>query len=97
MLAHLGGIILGFISGLVVWLIYKDRDQFVSDQAKEALNFQITLLIGYVISWVLMFVLIGFVTYFLIWIAAIIFCIIGGMAANKGQLYRYPWALRLIK
>lgn len=97
MLAHLSGIILGFIGPLVVWLIYKDRDQFVDDQSKEALNFQITLLIGYIVSAILMIVIIGIITYFLVWIAAIVFSIIGGLAANKGQAYRYPFAIRLIK
>ncbi|MCL2467004.1 MAG: DUF4870 domain-containing protein [Micrococcales bacterium] len=97
MLAHLGGIILYFLSGLIVWLVYKDRDQFVGDQAKEALNFQLTLLIGYLISIPLMFVAIGFVTYPLIAIVGLVFSIIGGLAANKGEAYRYPFALRLVK
>lgn len=97
MLAHLSGIILGFIGPLIVWLIYKDKDQFVSDQGKEALNFQITLLIAYVVSSILMVVVIGFILYPLVWVASLIFSIIGGMAANKGQAYRYPFALRLIK
>ena len=50
MLGHLGGIIIGFLSGLIVMLVFGKRSAFVNDQAKEALNFQITLLIGYVIS-----------------------------------------------
>jgi uncharacterized Tic20 family protein len=96
MLAHLGGIVLGFIAPLIVWLIYKDRDQFVKDQSVEALNFQITIAIGFVASSVLMIVLIGFFTFFAVWIAALVFSIIGGMAANRGENYRYPFTLRLI-
>ena len=97
MLAHIGGILFGFLAPLVVWLVYKDRDEFVKDQSVEALNFQITLAITYVVSTVLMIVLIGFLTFFVAWIAAIILGIMGGMAANRGERYRYPFALRLIK
>ncbi len=97
MLGHLSGIILGFIGPIIVWAIYKDRDEFVKDQSTEALNFQITLLIAYVVSAILMLVFIGFITYFLVWIASIVFAIMGGLAANKGERYRYPFALRLVK
>jgi len=97
MLAHFSGILFAWLGPLVVWLIYKDRDAFVNDQAKEALNWQITLLIGYVISGILVLVIVGFVTLGLLGIAALVFGIIGGLAANKGQAYRYPFALRLVK
>lgn len=97
MLAHLSGIILGFIGPIIVWAIYKDRDEFVKDQSTEALNFQITLLIGYVISGILMLVFIGFILYLVVWVAAIVFAIMAGLAANKGERYRYPFALRLVK
>jgi hypothetical protein len=96
MLAHLGGILLGFIAPLIVWLMYKDRDQFIKDQSVEALNFQITVAIGMVVSSVLVIVLIGIVTFFVVWIGALVLSIIGGMAANRGENYRYPFALRLI-
>lgn len=97
MLAHIGGIILGFISGLVVMLIMGKRSAFVNDQSKEALNFQITLLIGYVIGFVLTFVIIGIFLIFALSILNIVFCIIAGIAANKGEAYRYPFAVRLVK
>jgi uncharacterized protein len=96
MLAHLGGIVLGFIAPLVVWIMYKDRDEFVKDQAQEALNFQITLAIGWVVAVVLSFVAIGFLLYPVLWIGGLILSIMGGMAANRGERYRYPFALRLI-
>ncbi len=99
MLGHLGGIILGFISPLIVFLVYKDRDEFIKDQSTEALNFQITVLIAYVASWILTAITLGILFFlpFLIWIASVVFCIIGGMAANRGERYRYPFALRLVK
>ena len=97
MLGHLSGIILWFVGPLIVWAIYKDRDQFVKDQSTEALNFQLTLLIGYVVGIVLSTIGIGIVINFLIWVVSIVFSIMAGVAANQGQQYRYPFALRLIK
>ena len=54
LLAHLGGIFFGFIPSLIIWLIKKDESAFVAEQAKEALNFQITVMIGFVISFILL-------------------------------------------
>jgi uncharacterized Tic20 family protein len=96
MLSHLGGILFGFIAPLIVWIIYKDRDAFIKDQSAEALNFQITVAIGYVASLVLTIVFIGFVTMFAVWILSIVFAIIGGLAAGRGERYRYPLTLRLV-
>jgi uncharacterized Tic20 family protein len=99
MLAHLLGILTGFIGCLVIWLINKDKpdQEFVIDQAKEALNFQITLAIGYIASSALMFILIGFLLIPLLILANLILSIMAGMKANEGVAYRYPFALRLIK
>src|SRR5450830_1841923 len=60
-LAHIGPIILGFIAPLVIWLVYRERGQYVEDQSKEALNFQITVAIAATVSGLLTLVLIGFV------------------------------------
>jgi uncharacterized Tic20 family protein len=99
LLTHLSGIIAGFIVPLIIWLINKDKPEksWLTDQSKEALNFQITLLIIYVIGIILSVILIGALINLLAWIACIVFSIIAGLAANKGEAYRYPFALRLIK
>ncbi|KAF1707576.1 DUF4870 domain-containing protein [Pseudoxanthomonas sacheonensis] len=99
LLTHLSGIIAGFIVPLIIWLINKDKPEksWLTDQSKEALNFQITLLIVYVIGIILSVILIGALINLIAWIACIVFSIIGGLAANKGEAYRYPFALRLIK
>ena len=99
LLTHLSGIIAGFIVPLIIWLINKDKPEksWLTDQSKEALNFQITLLIVYVIGIILSVILIGALINLLAWIACIVFSIIAGLAANKGEAYRYPFALRLIK
>lgn len=94
LLAHLLGII-GVIGPLIIWLIKKDSSPFVEDQAKESLNFQITVLIVWAAAGVLSFAHLGFIMP-LIPIANLVFCIIAAMKANEGIKYRYPFALRLI-
>src|SRR6478752_10039945 len=48
MLAHLGGMALSFVAPLIVWLVYRERSELVDDQGREALNFQLTVLIALV-------------------------------------------------
>ena len=94
--AHLGGI-LSFLPALIIWLIFKDRGPKTNVEAKEALNFQITIAIALVISYVLTIVLIGFLLVPLVYVASIVFSILGFVKVNGGESYRYPFALRLIK
>ena len=99
LLTHLSGIMLGFIVPLVIWLTNKDKSDkgWLNDQAREALNFQITIAIAWVVAIVLSAVAIGFLLYPVIWIGNLILCILAGIKANEGVAYRYPFALRLIK
>lgn len=100
MLAHILGGVTNFLGPLIIWLIKKDESPFVNDQGKEALNFQITVAIGYVVLAVLSFIpVVGCITsilMMLVWVAGLVFGILGGLEANKGKAYRYPFALRLI-
>ena len=96
MLGHLSGVLLSFVGPLVVWLVFRERSAAVDDQGKEALNFQITVLVGYVVAAVLAGVTLGLLSFlpFLVWVVNIIFCVLGGVAANRGERYRYPFAWR---
>lgn len=96
LLAHIGGPVIGFVAPLVIFLIYKDRDGFIRYNSLEALNFQIFLTIGYVVSIVTMLVGVGILLFFALWVLSIVFAIQGAVAANKGQPYRYPMSLRLV-
>ncbi|TXI48714.1 MAG: DUF4870 domain-containing protein [Lysobacter sp.] len=84
------------IAPLIIWQIKKDTMPFAAEQAKEALNFNITVSIAGIISAVLIFVVIGFVLLPIVMIVWIVFTIIAGIAASKGENYRYPFALRLV-
>jgi len=70
---------------------------FVADQGKEALNFNITVFIAAFVSGILTLVLIGFQLLIVVGIAWLVLTILAGLAANKGETYRYPFTLRLIK
>ncbi len=96
MLAQLLGLLTGFIGPLIIYVINGDKDPFVKHHAAESLNFQLTVLIAYVVSFVLMLVLIGFVTFFVVWIAAIALSIMATVAANRGEWYRYPISIRMV-
>ena len=82
---------------LIVWQIKKDMDPLIDDQGKEALNFQITVAIAWLVCMVLGFVVIGFLLMLILVVAALVLTIIGGIKANNGTAYRYPWTWRLIK
>lgn len=97
MLAHLLAIFTCFIGPLIIWLVKKDEHAYVDEQGKEALNFQITVVIAWFAAGVLSFLCIGFLLFPLIWIGDLIFCILACVAANKGEHYRYPVAIRFIK
>jgi uncharacterized Tic20 family protein len=93
---HLGGTVFSFIPALIVWILKKDDSAYIAAQAKEALNFQITVLIAQFIAGILAFILIGFVFMGIIWLANIVLCIIAAISTSKGEDYRYPLTLRLV-
>ncbi|OGB65487.1 MAG: orotate phosphoribosyltransferase [Caldithrix sp. RBG_13_44_9] len=103
MLCHLiafaGFIIpLGNIIGpLVIWLLKKDEFEFVDDQGKESLNFQISVIIYAIISAILIIVILGIFLLIALGIFAIVMMIIGAVRANEGIRYRYPLSIRFIK
>jgi len=97
MLCHLLAIFTVFFCPLLIWLIKKDEDKFVDSQGKEALNFQITVMLAIIVSWILMPVIIGFFLLPATIICNIVFCILASVAASKGKDYRYPVSIRLIK
>ena len=96
LLIWIGTIFFGFIPSLIVYLIKKD-DAYVTDQTKEALNWSITALIAYFIAWILVFLLIGLILLPLLGIVHLVFCIMGAVGASKGEMFRVPVALRLLK
>ena len=84
------------IGPLLVWLMKRDEDPYVADQAKEALNFNLSFLIYSVVAGLLIFVLIGVVLLPIVLIAWFVLVIVAAMAASRGESYRYPLTMRLV-
>lgn len=96
LLMWLSGIFFSFIPGLLVYLL-KTEDGYLADQSKESINWSITVFLGYAIGIVLCVILIGFLVLAAVWICNVIFCILGAMATSRGDYFRVPFAIRIIK
>lgn len=94
---HLGGAFFSWLAPLIIWLVFRERSPMINDHGKDALNWQITLFIGYVIAFVTMFIIIGFIIMPLLYIAALIFGILGAIAAYNRRQFRYPFTIKFIK
>ncbi|HIW34578.1 MAG TPA: DUF4870 domain-containing protein [Candidatus Paenibacillus intestinavium] len=103
MLAHIttfSGFIIPFgtiLGPLIIWLIKKDQSYFVDQQGKEAVNFNISMMIYFIGSAILMLIFIGFLTSIAVGIVWIVCSIIAATKANNGEFYRYPLTIRFIK
>ena len=94
LLAHLSYFVFAIFGPLIIWLVKRDSSSFVEEQAKEALNFQLSIvLIGMLcgITIILLPVTI------LLGIAGIVFSVMAGVKAYEGEDYRYPYTIRMIK
>jgi uncharacterized Tic20 family protein len=99
--------VIGFVTSLVMWLVRREESEFLDDHGKEAVNFQISLGIYWIALFVigtpLTLVTLGLALIVLVPIGIglivlrIIGCVCAALAANRGDFYRYPMCLRLIK
>jgi uncharacterized protein len=98
MLSHILAIIpgVGILGPLIIYLL-KNRDSaFVASHSKESLNFQITVMILYFISIVLMIILIGVLMAWIVGLVNLILVIVATIRASENKLYRYPFNIRFI-
>jgi len=87
------------LPALALWLIKRDKSPFVDDHGREAVNFQISLLLYTLIAWPLATLItcgIGAVLIIPIYLLGIIGMIVAAIAANKGEYYRYPATIRFL-
>jgi len=93
-----GGLVLFTLLGpLIIWRTKGQTMPFVADQAKESLNFQITVLLLGLVFAVLAMVLIGFFLLWVLGVANLVLVIIAAIQTSDGKPYRYPFCLRLVK
>lgn len=116
--AHLGGLgmafasaaVLGFVAPLVVWLLRKDEDPYAEHHAKEALNFQLTVLVAIVAATALAIpaviigvltlgvgLVLGAVAIAAATVAWFVLPIIATVKASNGEGYRYPFTIRFVR
>ncbi|MCF7988119.1 MAG: DUF4870 domain-containing protein [Methylovulum sp.] len=94
-LTHFGGIFFGFLPSLLVYLV--KNEGWVKENARNALNWQLTSIVYYVISWILMLVLIGLFLQWIVVLFNIIFCVMAAVISSKGEYFKYPLTIEFIK
>ncbi|MFC7329620.1 DUF4870 domain-containing protein [Marinactinospora rubrisoli] len=115
MIAHLSGVIMGcagWLPALVVYLLRRGRPgpsgqrSFVRHHAAEALNFQLTLVVPYLVMWAVYIGLgmyaytwswIGSLLIVAVWLVSIVLGILAAVGVTRGRWYRYPVAVRLVR
>lgn len=95
-LVHLGGLFFGFLAPLVGYLVLKDRGPFVRAHTATALNFQLTLVIAYIVGGILTIVVVGLFIIAAAYVLNIVFCIIAAVKANRGEWYKYPLTIPFV-
>lgn len=99
--AHLSAIVaaffaLAFLGPLVIWLLRRHEDPFVEAHAREALNFNLTLLVWLVVAVILALVLVGFLLLAVVGIGWLVLTVRAAVVAANGEPYRYPFTIRFV-
>lgn len=95
-LSHILCIVAWFLAPLVIYMVKKDS-VFVTAHARESLNFQLTMLIAWIVCFILMFVIIGVFLMFLLGIANLVLIIVATIRASENKLYKYPFSIKFVK
>ena len=96
-LLGLVGPLLNILGPFIVWLVKKNEYQFVDEQGKESMNFQITMTLLTLLAALLIVVKIGIILLFAVGVVNIVFVIIASIKTNNGESYNYPFKIRFIK
>ncbi len=101
MAAHLSALLgawvaLAFVGPLVIWLVKREEHPFIALHAKEALNFNISVLIYAAVAFILAFVLIGIPLLVAIGVGWLVLTVVAAVKASGGQPYRYPLTIRFL-
>jgi len=98
LLSHLSTFIgMPFLLPLVVFLAMKGDSVYVAENAREALNFHLSLLIYALCCLPLVWVLLGIPLLVVIGLASLVLAVVAAIKASDGGCYRYPLTLRLVR
>ncbi len=107
-LAHLSALIAAVLSAgslsilgpLIIWAVYKDRSPLVRQSAAGAFNFNLSVWALFIAGWICFFTIVLIPVALILWLAAVIVglvChILGAVKANNGELYTYPFQIRVL-
>ena len=96
MLCHLLGIV-GFFAPLMIWLIEREKHRFVDEHGREAMNYQVSLLIYVAVSSLLIPVAVGIFLLAAFGITHVILTVVGAVRAGQGKAWRYPIAIPFLR
>jgi uncharacterized Tic20 family protein len=103
MLCHLSsfaGFLVPFgniVAPLIIWAVKKNDDPLIDEAGKESINFQLTMIIFFIIATLLIFVLIGFILLSLLVLYDLILVIVASIDAYHGKSFRYPFTIRFLR
>lgn len=84
------------VGPLVIWLLKRGESSFVTEHAKEALNFQITATLAFVVSVALTMLLVGLPMMIVVGVGWLVLTIKAALRAGDGETYRYPFTIRFV-
>ncbi len=87
----------GFLGPLVIWLLKREEHPFIDNCGKEAVNFQLSVLIYLIAAFLMVFIVIGFFLIPVIMLLSIVYTVIAAIKASDGNHYQYPFTIRFIK
>lgn len=96
-LMNLLGIFFSFLPALIGYLVWKDQSDFLKRNLASALNFQLTMIIAYIVGSILSLVVIGIFVVMAAGILTLIFSIMAFVKTREGSDYKYPLAIPFIK
>jgi uncharacterized Tic20 family protein len=85
------------LAPLIIWLARRDTSAFVDAEAKEALNFNISVSLGWIVCGILTFLLVGIPLGIILFLGWLVMTVLAAVKASEGVGYRYPLSLRLVK
>ncbi len=98
-LSALAGFILPFgsiLGPLVVWLVKKDEMSIVDRHGRDSINFQLTMLIAYIVSFILIFAVIGIILLPVVALFSFIMVIVASIKAYEGKEFTYPLSFKFL-
>lgn len=90
---------ISILAPLIIWLMKKDTMPYVDYHGKEAVNFNISFFIWFIVALIVglaLFLVGAFLTIPIVGITWFVLVIIGAVKASNGEYYRYPFTIRLV-